>query len=188
VKDELETARLLLVAWSESAETLLARLSSEPRVVRYIRDGRCWSHQRSAEVSRAILGHWQEHGFGWRVAIEKQSLEPVGFIALNYLGDGTARLEPNEFEIGWWLDPGAWGRGLASEGARAVCEEAFASLRAPSVVARLQPANRASARVAERLGMSLEFETTGAAGEPVAVYRLFAADWVRPQGGDSARD
>lgn len=181
--EKLETARLLLQEWSESHGALLARLSADARVVRYIGDGECWSPEKAADVSRGMVEHWRANGFGWRVAVEKESGEPVGFVALNYLGEGTAGLQPDEFEIGWWLFPTAWGRGFAGEAARAICQEAFTRVGAPSVVARLQPDNRASARVAERLGMSLEFETTGQAGEQVAVYRLLAADWPE-RGGD----
>ncbi len=175
---------MLLPEWSESDAALLARLSADPKVVRYIGDGACWSPEKAADVSLGMVEHWRANGFGWRVAVEKQSGEPVGFAALNYLGEGTAGLEPDEFEIGWWLVPTAWGRGFASEGARAICLEAFTRVGAPSVVARLQPDNRASARVAERLGMSLEFDTTGRFGERVAVYRLLAADWSERGGAE----
>jgi RimJ/RimL family protein N-acetyltransferase len=189
VGEKLETARLLLPEWSESDAALLARLSADPRVVRYIGDGQRWSPEKAADVSWGMVEHWRTNGFGWRVAVEKRSGEPVGFAALNYLGEGTAGLEPDEFEIGWWLSPSAWGRGFASEGARAICREAFTRVGAQSVVARLQPDNRASARVAERLGMSLELETTGRFGERVAVYRLLGADWSGLDGderGDAA--
>lgn len=175
----METSRLLLPQWSESDVALLTQLSADSRVVRYIGDGERWSPEKAADVSRWMVEHWRLHGFGWRVAIEKESQTPVGFVALNYLGKESAGLDPGEFEIGWWLAADAWGRGLANEGARAVCQEAFTRLEAPSVVARLQPDNVASARVATRIGMSHEFDTTGAFSERVAVYRLLAANWSR---------
>ena len=188
VGETLETARLLLPKWSDSNAALLERLSADPRVVRYIGDGQCWPPERAADMSRGAVEHWRANGFGWRVAIEKDTDEPVGFAALNYLGEGTAGLDAFEFEIGWWLDPSAWRRGFASEGARAICKEAFERVGAPSVVARLQPDNVASARVAMRIGMSHEFETTGRFGERVAVYRLLTADWSRARAmSDMAR-
>lgn len=173
----LETTRLLLAPWSGADAALLARLAADPVVVRYIGDGECWSAAKAKDVSRAVVRHWHENGFGWRVAIRKESEEAAGFVALNYAGEGTAGLDPKEFEIGWWLLPAMWGLGLASEGARAICREAFERVGTPSVVARLQPANLASAEVAVRLGMSHDFDTTGRMGEPVSVYRLLAANW-----------
>jgi RimJ/RimL family protein N-acetyltransferase len=124
-----------------------------------------------------VVEHWQTHGFGWRTAVMKESGEHVGLAALSYLGDGSIDLPSDEFEIGWWVMPSAWGRGFASEAARAVCEEAFTRVGAPSLVARLQPANVASARVATRIGMRYERDSTGRVGERVAVYRLLASDW-----------
>ena len=100
-----------------------------------------------------------------------RSLRQVGLIALNFLGEGTEGLDPTEHEIGWWLDPADHGRGLAREGARALRDEARGRLGAPSVVARIQPANQRSIAVAEAIGLTFDFGTTGAAGEPVAVYR-----------------
>lgn len=138
-----------------------------------------------------VAEHWRVNDFGWRVALPRETGpgatspeeagpqdadEPVGFVMLNYLGEGTAGLDPDEFEIGWWLVPSMWRRGLASEAAQAICREAFERVGAPSLVARLQPDNLASAGVAKRLGMSHEFDTTGRFGELVAVYRLRSPD------------
>jgi RimJ/RimL family protein N-acetyltransferase len=127
---------------------------------------------KAQAVAAAAREHWREHGFGWRAAVEKATGRPVGFIALAFAGEGTPGLHRFEYEIGWWLDPRAWGRGLAREGALAVRAEAFGRVGAPSVVARIQPENAASIRVAESIGLALAFSTTGRTGEPISVYRL----------------
>ncbi len=132
----LETDRLLLCPWSETHTALLARLSSKPDVVRYIGSGIPWAPSTAAEVAARQLEHWREHGFGWRAAIEKATGERVGFMTLNVAGEGTLGLDPSEHEIGWWLDPAAWGRGFAREGGRAMRDEAFGSVHATSVRAR----------------------------------------------------
>jgi RimJ/RimL family protein N-acetyltransferase len=167
----VETARLILRPWSEADAALLACLAADPRVVRYVGDGQPWSEQRSYETSARLVEHWRAHGFGWRMAIDKSSGREIGLIALNYMGDGTAGLAAGQFEVGWWLAPEAWGRGFAVEGALAAIDEAFGRLGAPSAVARIQPANLRSARVAERLGMAPEFDTTGRFCETVRIYR-----------------
>lgn len=158
--------------WEERHTELLVRLSSDPDVTRHIGAGVVWPRSQAETVSAAQQEHWRAHGFGWRGAVEKASGLTVGFIALNLAGIGTAGLDPSELEIGWWLDPGVWGRGLAAEGAAAVVAEAFENLAAPSVVARIQPKNAASTRVARSLGLTLDFTSTGRHGEPVAIYRL----------------
>ena len=168
--DLLETPRLILRRWTERDAELLAALGALPEVVRYVGTGQVWTPQRAAEVSARNVEHWRAHGFGWRV-VEAQA-RPLGLIALNYAGEGTVGLDPSEFEIGWWLHPEAWGRGYATEGARAVRDEALTRVHAPSLVARIQPANAASRRVAEGLGMRVDFDTVDRHGVPVLVYRL----------------
>jgi RimJ/RimL family protein N-acetyltransferase len=169
---DLETERLRLTPWCDADTPYLAALGAKPEVTRYVGDGQPWTAQRSRRSSDRVLAHWHDHGFGWRVAVEKATGHPVGFIALNFVGEGMPDLGADEYEIGWWFDPPQHGRGLATEAALAVRDEALHRLRAPSLVARIQPLNGPSRRLAERLGMAVEFETVGLVGEPVLVYRL----------------
>jgi RimJ/RimL family protein N-acetyltransferase len=147
------------------------------QITRFIGNGQPWSVERAHVVAAEKRKHWSRHGFGWRAAVEHASGRAVGIMSANLVGVGTAGVDPSDHEIGWWVDPAAWGRGLAREGARALCEELFDVVGAASVVARIQPANAASIRVAERTGLCYEALTTGPFGEAVAVYRLAAVDW-----------
>ena len=58
-----------------------------------------------------------------------------------------------EWEIGWTVDWRYWGRGYATEGARAMLGFAFETLRVHRVVAFCNANNRASQRVMQKLGM-----------------------------------
>lgn len=83
--------------------------------------------------------------------------------------------------------PGRLGScGLAREGATAVRDDAFTRLGAPRVVARIAPANPASLRVAEAIGLTRHADSTGRAGEPIAVLPLSAPDW-RTRGRQDGR-
>jgi RimJ/RimL family protein N-acetyltransferase len=177
------TARLALERWTEAHTELLIRLSAMPAVTRFIADGKPWSAARAQIVAADKREHWSRHGFGWRAAIERATGQPVGVMSANRVGANTAGVDPEDHEIGWWLDPVAWGRGLAGEGAAALCEELFEVVAAANVVARIQPANAASIAVAETIGLRYAATTTGAFGEAIAVYRLTAQDW---RGGGSA--
>jgi RimJ/RimL family protein N-acetyltransferase len=57
-------------------------------------------------------------------------------------------------EIGWRLDPAYWGRGLATEGARAVVGHAFDVLHLDELVSFTIPGNTRSRRVMEKVGMT----------------------------------
>jgi RimJ/RimL family protein N-acetyltransferase len=168
----IETERLRLERWDERHTELLVRLSSMPGVMRFIGTGDPWPPLLAEDVARAERRHWEAHGFGWRAAIDRADGRGIGLVSLNYAGEGTAGLDPEEREIGWWLEPDAWGRGLGTEGATALRDEAFEALEMPSIIARIQPANAASIGLARALGMELDFETTGRSGERLVVYRM----------------
>jgi RimJ/RimL family protein N-acetyltransferase len=170
----LETERLLLRPWTSEDVALLAGLSSNPRVTRYIGLGHTWTALKAITVADRALHHWREHGFGWRVIIHVASGTEIGLLALNLMGPGTAGLDPDEHELGWWLTPEQWGHGYATEAARAVANDAFTSLSAPHLTARIQPDNAASIQVATAIGMSFEFNTVAEPGVLVAVYRADA--------------
>jgi RimJ/RimL family protein N-acetyltransferase len=179
--ETLHTARLQLEPWSADAVRLFRALASTPAVMRYIGDGRPWSEAKLEAVAAHNAEHWRDHGFGWRLARRSKSGEAIGFIALGFAGEGSG-VDPDEYEIGWWLAPPAWGQGIAREGAVALREEAFGRLAAPSILARIQPANAASLAVARATGLEFDTEATGRTGERISVLRLSAAAWrARPR-------
>jgi RimJ/RimL family protein N-acetyltransferase len=63
---------------------------------------------------------------------------------------------PDELELGCRLVRAAWGRGLATEGSRALRDFVLDGLGAPVLIATTMGGNRASARVLEKVGMTLE--------------------------------
>lgn len=163
--------------WDADLHTpLLRALATNPAVVRHIGDGSPWSEARIAAVAAHGDEHWRAHGFGWRVATLTATGASVGFIALSFAGPG-AGIDADEYEIGWWLAPEAWRKGLAREGAAAVRDEAFERVGAPSVVARIAPANAASLLVAAAIGLRPEGSSIGRGGEPIAVLRLDRVSW-----------
>ncbi|HEX3802353.1 MAG TPA: GNAT family N-acetyltransferase [Solirubrobacteraceae bacterium] len=167
----LETERLLLRPWGTDDVALLAGLSSNPKVTRYIGLGHTWSAVKAIAVSDRAADHWREHGFGWRVVLELATGQEIGLIAMNRMGDGTQGVDPDEHEIGWWIMPDHWGRGYAAEGARAVTQDAFTELGAPFITARIRPENVASIHVATTIGMAFGFNTVADPGVLVAIYR-----------------
>lgn len=173
----LTTARLELRPWREDFEDDFFRLSSDGRVTRFIGDGRPWTRERTAERHRECLRHWVEYGYGWRAIFEGDAF--IGIAALNRLGDRVPGIEEDAVEIGWWVDPRSWGRGIATEAARALRDEALGGLVAERIAALYQPANGASGRVMVKIGMRLHGEAPGRTGSPVRVYVLSRADWMR---------
>jgi [ribosomal protein S5]-alanine N-acetyltransferase len=77
-----------------------------------------------------------------------------------YLGDAglTVVSETGEVELGYRLDRQHWGRGLATEVARAWLRHALDELNIPRIIAFADPRNLASVRVMEKIGMRFDRE------------------------------
>jgi RimJ/RimL family protein N-acetyltransferase len=171
------TDRLVLEPWHPRHRAAWRDLVREPAVMRFVGAGETWDTAEADASFDAMMDHWQEHGFGSRSALHLATGTWLGCIGLNRVGASLAGIAPDEVEIGWWLVRPAWGHGYAGEGAAAVVGEAFGRLALDRLVAPVRPGDRASARVAHRLGMRPEGDTTGSHGEVVQVYTLAAATW-----------
>ncbi len=98
-----------------------------------------------------IRDHFAAHGFGlWAVEVPGRA-DFIGFVGLS-IPRFEAHFTPC-VEIGWRLDRGYWGQGLATEAASRALDFAFGSLGLREVVSFTVPANQRSRRVMERLGM-----------------------------------
>jgi RimJ/RimL family protein N-acetyltransferase len=109
------------------------------------------SLEESDRLAVAIEAHFDEHGFGlWAVDIPGV-VAFAGFVGLS-VPRFTARFTPC-VEIGWRLAAEHWGRGYATEGARAALAFGFESLKLAEIVSFTVPGNLRSRRVMERVGM-----------------------------------
>ena len=166
------TERLLLRPWrdDDADRDAYARLCADPDVMRHIGKGVTRDRQQAAEQLTDFVAHWARHGYGLRAAVERDSGEVIGFVGVARAGEPGVR--PGDVEIGWRLMRDRWGRGYATEGARAVRDHAFAQLRLARLVAFVRPANDASIGVMRKLGMRLEKETLCSHGLPMRIYVL----------------
>ena len=174
----LVTERLVLEPWEEGRREDFARATAIREVVRYIGAGEIWSRAKADSVFDRNIRHWGEHGFGWRSALDRETGAWLGFLGLNYVPEDAVDSSPDDVEIGWWLLPEAWGRGLATEGAFAVREEAFERIGLDRIIGRYDPRNHASGRIMEKLGMRHERDSVTKYGGPVRVYVLERAGWA----------
>jgi RimJ/RimL family protein N-acetyltransferase len=182
---EVRTDRLLLRGWQQTDLAPFAALNADPAVVEFL--GPLDRVASDAFVAR-IQTHWSTHGFGL-FAVQS----PAGFIGFV----GLARVPfPAAFtpavEIGWRLAHAAWGRGYATEAARAVLEFAWADLRLPDLVSFTAAGNLRSRAVMERLGMSRDpaedFDhPLVAPDEPLCRHVLYRLVSPRPAGPACSR-
>lgn len=121
-----------------------------------------------------ILSYYQEgHGFGYWAAIEKVTNEFIGWFYFR-----SAPNKATDTAIGYFLKRSAWGKGYATEGARALILKGFTELRVKRVVATALTCNIASIRVMEKVGLRFEkLFTDDASGTEALRYCLLREDF-----------
>jgi RimJ/RimL family protein N-acetyltransferase len=145
-----ETDRVILRPWRLDEADRLFDIHRRMEVARWI-DGQPMAERAEAEpiIQRMLAQLAADPRFGcWAVA-ERASRLPAGSVLLEPVPNGRG-----EIEIGWHLHPDSWGRGLATEAARALLTWAFRS-ELEEIWAVTHPENRRSARVCQKLGMRL---------------------------------
>jgi len=145
----IETDRLRLRGWRESDLIPLAAINRDPVVTRYL--GGPITKRESDLIVGRFLQKWQEEDrFGWWALEARESGTLLGFLGL---ARPDFRKPPAPcIEIGWRLARTAWGRGYATEAARAALAHGFA-FGLDEVVGFTVAENARSRRVMERLGM-----------------------------------
>ena len=164
----LRTDRLRLRSWTADDADLarLADLYGRDEVTRWLGG--------SPRVSmRELVERWERvheldprHGC-WALEPVDGGL-PAGTVLLKPLPDGVG-----EVEVGWHLHPDSWGRGYATEAARAVVDRAFDD-GLLEVYAVVRPGNEASLAVCHRLGMQPLGRTTRWYQRELEAFRLEA--------------
>jgi len=146
---ELRTDRLLLRRWLPADREPFAALNADPEVAEFL--PAALTGGASDALAARIQAHFEAHGFGlW--AVEAPGVAPfLGFTGLSIPGF-QAPFTPC-VEIGWRLAARFWGRGYATEAARAALAFGFESLRLPEIVSFTVPGNLRSQRVMEKIGM-----------------------------------
>jgi len=150
MRDTITTGRLLLRRWRDSDRLLFQAMNADPRVMEFM------PALLSPADSDALIGraqaHFDRHGYGPFAAELLENQAFIGFIGLS-IPNFDAPFMP-AVEVGWRLAFDCWGRGFATEGARAVVRYGLEELGLNGLVSFTVPGNVRSRRVMEKLGMT----------------------------------
>jgi RimJ/RimL family protein N-acetyltransferase len=167
---EVETDRLLMRAWrGEDVEPMTA-INSDPEVAPWLG---AIDPSRTKERITAWLNHWSRFKFGLWAVEERESGKFIGRVGLMRHDDWTA--SAHDAEVGWTLAQSAWGRGYATEAARAALGWAQARPQLNAIISITKPDNVRSRRVMEKLGLAYAGTTTWRGFEQVWYATQLAA-------------
>lgn len=192
----LETERLILRRFTTSDVDHLVALDGDPEVMRFLNGG--VPTPREMVESRILPGFLRSYerlpGCGVWAAIEKASGDFAGWLSLRPPEGGAL----DNVALGYRMRRALWGRGYATEGARALVRKAFTQLMVHRVFATTYEHNLASRRVMEKAGLTLvrryrlspsdlaATDTFEGASQELwegdeVEYALLKSDWLRQQ-------
>jgi RimJ/RimL family protein N-acetyltransferase len=147
----LTTERLYLRMLQESDFEEYAAIHMDPEVTRFTTRAQL-SREDAWRHMAMIVGHWHLRGFGMWGVFEKATDRLVGRVGFHQ-PEGWP-----DFELGWTLGRAAWGKGYATEAAKACLDYAFDVMKRKRVISLIDPQNVASIKVAERIGETRDGE------------------------------
>jgi RimJ/RimL family protein N-acetyltransferase len=163
--DRIETERLLLRRFRADDRAAYLAIRAQVDVARALG----YPPEEAAQKTDWFLGLnercWSERGFGAWLVCAARDARPIGHAGLWYLESFDA------VELLYGYAQQAWGRGLATEAARAVVDAAFEHVGLERLIALVAPDNARSRRVVEKLGFR-EVRTAEHRGIEVILHEL----------------
>ena len=149
---EIGTERIQLRMFRPDDLDELSHIFEDPDVVRHIGTGQPAKRAETEFALQSIIRHWERHGFGRWAAVYKPTRKLIGYCGLRSF-NGVP-------ELVYLLSKEYWGKGLATEMARAALSYGFEEKRFERIIAMTKIENLASQRVMEKLGMNYEKKAT----------------------------
>lgn len=161
----IETPRLYLREFNIEDAQLLIDLNSNPNVTRYTGDGPVKDLEEAKRILTDIIFPQYKNKMGrWAVHLRSND-EFIGWCGLKFIA------EDNEIDLGYRFYENHWGKGYASESAKAVLEYGLNTLKLKNIIARAAKDNVASINVIKKLGM-VYLKDDMCAHDPAEVYTL----------------
>jgi RimJ/RimL family protein N-acetyltransferase len=150
MKKIIETERLILRTWSNDDLHALYSINQDLKVMKY------FPSLQSLDATKNFIDkmkfHFEKYGYSLYATIRKDTSEFIGFVGLSKVAF-NAHFTPT-IEIGWRLSSKHWGKGFATEGARAVLDYAFRELDISEVVSFTAKDNTKSINVMQKIGLN----------------------------------
>jgi ribosomal-protein-alanine N-acetyltransferase len=146
-KKEVGTSRLCLRRFNKDDLDAYSTIMGDYEVGKWFPKGTGYTLEEAKRSLVSILEHWDKHGFGLWAVTDKEKKVLLGRCGLNLI------TETSEVEVDFVVARDFWGRGYATEAAKAALIYGFDALKLDRIIALAKPENVASRRVIEKIGM-----------------------------------
>lgn len=158
-----QTERALLRPFTMSDLDELASILGNSQVMKYLEiDCQPITKEQTEKIIAAIITHWKINGYGRWAVICKEDNKLIGMAGF--------RTHEDVAELVYILDEPYWGKGLATEIARGILKYGFEKHNFSRIVAMTRPANVASRRVMDKIGMTFVKE--------IDIYGISAVEYI----------
>lgn len=149
----IETNRLILRELRPEDDKAFLVLNSDPVVMHYLDENPLSTIQQSRDIIANIRQQYADHGIGRWAAIEKSSGDFIGWSGLKFIT--TVENNQTRFhDVGYRLIPRYWGKGYATESAKAALEYGFTNMKLQEIIGMCNEENLASRRALEKCGLT----------------------------------
>jgi [ribosomal protein S5]-alanine N-acetyltransferase len=160
----LQTERLYLRQFTEADAPIIYHLNTQPGVLQYVPEPWLRSEEHAKEVIIHIILPQYKNNLGrWAVHLRENDA---------FIGWCGLKLVNSEIDLGYRFLPAEWGKGYATEAAKAVLQYGHEQLQLEKIIAHAHIQNLASQKVLEKSGMLFVGEGMDE-GVPVKGYISF---------------
>ncbi len=171
----IETSRLLLREILPSDEVAWFEMDSNPEVHRYLGNEPVTSIEQIRQATQSIRQQYSDNGIGRWAVIEKTSGNFIGWSGLKLIKEYENN-QINFHDVGYRLHPNYWGKGYATESAKAAIEYGFNQLNLTEIIGMAHQENKASRKVLEKCGLTF-IEKFMWKEQPCDWLKITKAEW-----------
>lgn len=177
MKIVIETERLILREFIPEDAAGIYELDSNPAVHSFLGNNPLTERTQADEVVDFICRQYEEYGIGRWAVTEKASGRFIGWAGLKWITEPiNGRVKYHD--LGYRFIQKYWGKGYATEAARASLAYGFEELKLKRIFACVDVGNKASIRVLEKIGMRRKEQFDWEEGVPNFFYSITRALWT----------
>jgi ribosomal-protein-alanine N-acetyltransferase len=150
---KVETERLILRELLPEDDKWMFELDSDPLVHQYLGENPIKTIEQAQEMIRLVRGQYHDNGIGRWAAIEKETGNFIGWSGLKFIREYENN-RTHFYDVGYRLMPKYWGKGYATESAKAAIRYGFEQLQLTEIIGSAHVENIRSRRALEKCGLT----------------------------------